>query len=181
MTGFETLGRVPGCVTAGDSYPIRLSELSASYPVASYRLQIAMTLGTANPVLVDLANSAGVHGGTLSFASAAPGAWRYAIKATRLTDGLVQTVATGTIQVNPDPARHDVRSHAERVLEAIEALIEGRATTDVQSYSIAGRSLTRMTPAELVTWRSHYRQDVAMERAAGKPGAGRRIRLASFR
>ena len=40
----------------------------------------------------------------------------------------------------------DVRTHAEKVFEALEALIEGRPTKDVTSYSIAGRSLTRMSP-----------------------------------
>ena len=66
------------------------------------------------------------------------------------------------------------------MLDAIEALIEGRATKDVSSYSIAGRSLTRMTPDELVKWRSTYRAEVARQRNAGKPNGGRKITLARF-
>jgi len=39
------------------------------------------------------------------------------------------------------------------VLDAIEALIEGAATTDQQSMTIAGRSLARRTFAELMELR----------------------------
>src|SRR5690606_30112936 len=115
------------------------------------------------------------HGGTLSFADAAAGTYAYAIKATRVSDSAVRTVQSGTLQVLADPASQDVRTHAEKVLEAIELLIEGRATKDVSSYSIAGRSLTRMSPDELVKWRSHYRNEVAKQRNAGMPNGGRRI------
>lgn len=61
----------------------------------------------------------------------------------------------------------DRRSHAEKMLAAVEALLENRATKDQQSYSIHGRSLTRMTPAELVEWRNYYRTEVARERGTG--------------
>ena len=38
---------------------------------------------------------------------------------------------------------HDPRAHAEKVLEAIEAVIEKRATKDQESYTIKNRSLAR--------------------------------------
>lgn len=50
----------------------------------------------------------------------------------------------------------DPRSHVERVLDALKAMIEKKATRDQSSYSIEGRSLSRMSPEELLTWKSHY-------------------------
>jgi len=181
MAGFDTLSCMPGEVTSGDSVDVVLPDLSASYPVGDFTLQVIMKLGAAAAITVDLADVDGSHGGTLGFADAVAGTYAYAIKATRVADAAVRTVQNGSLQVLPDPASQDVRTHAEKVLEAIEALIEGRATKDVSSYSIAGRSLTRMSPDELVKWRSHYRNEVAKQRNAGKPNGGRRITLARFR
>ncbi len=180
MAGFETLTCMPEKVTSGDVVDVTLSSLTTAFPIGSYTLQIVMKLGAGAPLTFDLNDVSGDHGGTLSFAAAAAGIYAYAIKATRIADDAVRTVASGSIRVLPDPSAQDVRSHAEKVLDAIEALIEGRATKDVTSYSIAGRSLTRMSPDELVKWRSHYRNEVAKQRNAGKPAGGRRIILARF-
>ncbi len=181
MAGFDSLTCMPEQATSGDWVDIVLADLSASYPVGVYTLRIVMKLGAAPALSFDLGNVGGSHGATLSFAGAAPGIYAYAIKATRLSDNAVRTVQSGTLRLLADPASQDVRTHAEKVLEAIEALIEGRATKDVTSYSIAGRSLTRMSPDELVKWRSHYRNEVARQRTAGKPNGGRRMTLARFR
>ena len=50
----------------------------------------------------------------------------------------------------------DGRTHTKKVLNALESLLEGKATKDQQSYSIGNRSLSRMSPAELLEWRSYY-------------------------
>lgn len=180
MTVFDTLETMPERVTSGDSVSIALKAMSSIFPPAAYALKVIMKLGANQAIEVDLADDSGIHTGTLNFANAPAGDYAYSIRATRSADNAVRTVATGTVIVLPDPVTADTRSHAEKVLEAIEALIEGRATKDVSSYSIAGRSLTRLTPDELVKWRSFYKNEVAIQRAAGKPNGGRRIRLASF-
>lgn len=181
MAGFETVSCMPSSVISGDSVAIVLADLSATYPVADFALQIIMKLGSAAAIVVELENIGGAHAGTLDFAGASAGTYSYAIRATRTDDDAVRTVRSGTLRVLPDPATHDVRTHAARMLEAIEALMEGRATKDSSSYSIAGRSLTRMSPDELVKWRNYYRNEVAKQRAAGLPNGGRKITLARFR
>lgn len=76
---------------------------------------------------------------------------------------------------------YDPRSQTKRILDAIEATIEGRATSDQVSYSIAGRSLTKMSPADLITWRSHYAslyaQEQREERAAQGGGFFRTVKV----
>jgi hypothetical protein len=43
-------------------------------------------------------------------------------------------------------------------------MIEGKASLDQQSYSVGGRSITRLTPAELVDWRKEYQREVNIQR-----------------
>ncbi len=71
---------------------------------------------------------------------------------------------TSRITVLADPTTipdSELTTHAERVLAAIEAVIENRASKDQQSYSIAGRSLTRIPIAELLELRKQYKAEVA--------------------
>lgn len=73
----------------------------------------------------------------------------------------------------------DGRSHARRTLEAIEAVIEQRATTDQQRYVLqaVGRSVDRMPIADLLKFRDYYAGLVAQEDAAANGGAGRNIKI----
>ena len=57
----------------------------------------------------------------------------------------------------------DLRSHAKKVLDAIEAVIENRATVDQSSFSIAGRSLSRMSIDELLTLKNRYKAEYLKE------------------
>jgi len=57
----------------------------------------------------------------------------------------------------------DLRTHNAKVLEQIKALLENKFVDDSQSYSIAGRSLTKMTPTELYTHKLYYEQQVIAE------------------
>lgn len=54
----------------------------------------------------------------------------------------------------------DDRTHAEKVLSAIEAVIERRASIDQQNYTIGGRSLGRTPLADLIELRNTYRAEV---------------------
>jgi hypothetical protein len=70
------------------------------------------------------------------------------------------TVASGKITVLPNldtTSAVDDRSFNQRMVDAIEDLLEGRATADVQAYQIGGRQLTKMTVDELEKWRAQYR------------------------
>jgi len=42
------------------------------------------------------------------------------------------------------------------------------------SYSIAGRSLTKMSPEELISWRDYYRREFAAEKRKAKIKRGKR-------
>lgn len=57
-------------------------------------------------------------------------------------------------------------SHATTMLAAIEAVLEGRITSDIEQYSIAGRQITKIPITELLVLRDRYKAEVAREEAA---------------
>lgn len=82
------------------------------------------------------------------------------------------------VSVADEPIGQDLRSHAEKTLEKVEAVLEGRATTDQLSYSLNGRSLSRIPISELREWRQHLRSEVLMEkRRRGDASSRVRVRI----
>lgn len=89
---------------------------------------------------------------------------------------------SGQCDIRPDPAEtlqgDDGRSHARKVLEAIEAVIEGRASQtqrEVVAYTIGSRSQTfdsSETKADLVALKSKYEWLVANEAARDRIAKG---------
>jgi len=59
----------------------------------------------------------------------------------------------------------DPRTHAEIMVTKLESLLEGRADSDVDSYSIAGRSLSKLSFEDLIKARDYYRGRVRREKA----------------
>lgn len=117
----------------------------------------------------------------------APGLYYWSAVVTNTT-GVVQrqwTVDSGMCEIfdNPNNAgmiEYDGRSHVKKVLDALEAAIEGRAekqTLDWISYSIAGRSRA-IDSRELRMWYAQYKQlyknELAeLDLARGKDPGGR--------
>lgn len=95
-----------------------------------------------------------------------PGVYRFQAF---VTDGTNRhLVESGQLEVLVDftsqTTGHDPRSHAEKMLDAIEATLEGKASKDQMSYSVGGRSITRLSPAELTDWRDYYRLEMTKEK-----------------
>lgn len=87
--------------------------------------------------------------------------------------GEVFTVVTGRITVAPAfGAAIDARSQLRRTLEAVEATLEGRASSAVAEYQIAGRMLKNIPLTELLALRDRLRFDVLREEAAERAAAG---------
>ena len=98
-------------------------------------------------------------------ASMAAGRWYWSAYVTRNSDDARVQVDDGAVVVEAnrvvDPS--DTRSHARKVLDAIEASIEGRAGDTVQSYTIGGRQINKMSADELIKWRNYYLNQVQQE------------------
>jgi len=97
-----------------------------------------------------------------------PGAYDWRARVSNADE--VYTVATGRITVAPSfGAAGDVRSHARRALDAIEAVLEGRATSATAEYEINGRRLKYVPLSELHAMRSKYQREVAAEEGKSGP------------
>lgn len=85
-------------------------------------------------------------------------------------------VAEGSLEVKPDfetlTTGYDARSHVAKVLAAIEAVMEKKATKDQLSYTIEGVSLERMPPEQLIKWRNQYQIEYNRELQAERINAG---------
>jgi hypothetical protein len=88
------------------------------------------------------------------------------------------TVDEGSLQVLPDyraglaTVPLDDRTHARKVLAAIEAVIERRATLDQMEYTIDGRSLKRTPIPDLLKLRQKYQAEVRGQDAAARLNDG---------
>jgi len=100
---------------------------------------------------------------------------------TRTSDSQRVAVDNGitTLVVNYADSNADVRTHAKKVLDSIQAVIENRATVDQSSFTIAGRSLSRMTIDELFMvrdrYRAEYNEEVKKARIRNKKPSGNLI------
>lgn len=181
MTDFGTFEEIPSELAAGDVVTLSLSAQSLAYPVDQFTLALSLKLAAAAAITVSFADVSGVQSGALDLTGAAAGTYLWTLRATAISGGASQIVGRGSLVVRPDGSTaDDMRSHAEKMLVSIEALIEGRAQKDVNQYSIAGRSLTKMTIDELIRWRTHYRAEVRAMRAKSLPNGGRKLTYARF-
>lgn len=75
----------------------------------------------------------------------------------------------GTLRVLPDFGAADTyQTHEQTVLAVLDAAIEGRLTSDMEQFSIRGRSVTRIPIAELKKLRGEYRVLVRRQMTGGK-------------
>lgn len=88
--------------------------------------------------------------------------------------GVRTTVYSAPLLVLPNPATvtGDLRGHAARTLAAIEAMLEGRATTDQARYRIGDRELQRIPIPELLSLRDYYRAEAKREADAAALASG---------
>ena len=96
-------------------------------------------------------------------------AGKYSYQAFAELDGEKVQVDFGEVTVKASlsatltTATFDGRSAVKIALDAIDALIAGKATLDQQEYTIGNRQLKRYTPTELVKLREHYAALYAQE------------------
>jgi hypothetical protein len=161
----------PTEVVVGDTWTWKRDDLAVDYPPASYALSYVLKIegSTASPISLTASESGNEYRVTVAAATTAgytAGTYRWDAYMTRSSDNARVRIGFGQLVVLPNRATStvDPRSHAQKVLAAIEALLEGRSTQDVNSYSIKDRSLSKMTAEELVQWREYYRREVNREK-----------------
>jgi hypothetical protein len=178
MTDLPTL---PAAFHAGDS--LSWLESAPDYQAPDWELRYHARRVDAEGVGFDIVSSAegALHRVTVDPATTAaytPGAYSVAVVAYQGSSGRA-TIRTCRLDVRPDlaDAAGDPRSHAHRLLWAIEAVLERRATHVQESYSIEGRALKYLSIDDLHRARARYRQEVAVIEGRGGSGLGRIVRV----
>lgn len=154
----------------GDTVIWERNDIAVDYPTASYSMSwkailedqantsfVATVTETSNGYKFTIDNSVTT--------ALTEGIYHWVIRATQTSDSETLIIDTGYIEVKYDAFDHagDTRSHAKIMLSKIESLLQGKADHDVTSYSIGNRSLSKMSPTELVQWRDYYRAEVNRE------------------
>lgn len=167
-------------VVVGDRIQWKRSDLAAVYDPDDYTLTYVARISGGGNTEIQVTGTD--YNGTflMSVASTTsvdfvPGHYYWQAEIIRKSDSERIVVDRGSFQaiVDLDVNGTDPRTHAEIMLGKIETLLEGRADGDVSSYSIAGRSLTKMSPAELIEWRDHYRREVKAQQRQNDIKLGR--------
>lgn len=167
----------PEKLRAGDT-ATWIRELSDYLPADSWILYYAATTASAQILITGSDNGDGRH--LVDVAKATTAAWDAGIYR------IIGYVDNGTdrhevydnyLEITPDLSAAtsgvEARSTVKQTLDALDAVILGKASKDQLSYSIAGRSLSHYSPEELLTWRREYlrlwhaEQD-ALNAASGK-------------
>ena len=111
------------------------------------------------------------------------GHYGFSLRAVHIESGEVDEIESGVVEIKADLAsvseNTDLRSHAQKTLAALEAVIEGRANLDQERYRINNRELYRTPMETLIKLRNQYRTEVSREmaRAAGKNIFGKALRV----
>ncbi len=179
--------QVPTELQLGDYWAWKREDLSDDYPVSTHSLSYEFNLvdgSTASNFTLTATESGDTYLiETSSTTSYTAGNYNWISYITRSSDSARIKLEEGfvEIQLNYATTTASVRSHAKIVLDAIEAVIENRANIDQSSMSIAGRSLSRMSIDDLLTFRDRYKaeylKEVKQARIKNKRGSGNTIKV----
>jgi|TARA_Y100000289_G_scaffold11398_1_gene10523 hypothetical protein len=180
----------PDTIVIGDRLVWRRDDLANTYPIGSYALtyefhedsggggshKFTITATEAEDTyFIEVASS--------TTASYTDGDFIWNAFITRSSDSQRIRVDTGrtTVVKNLANTNADLRSHAKKVLDAVQAVLENRASVDQASFSIAGRSLSRMSIDELLSFRDKYKaeylQEIKKARIKNKQRSGNTIEV----
>lgn len=168
MTTIPT--KEPANFTAGDT--VKWTKSLADYlPADGWVLSYAIVQASVQKTITATDNGDGTHLATITATDSggyATGIWSWQAYVTKASERY--TVANGTFEVLANFADqgsgYDARSHVKKVLDALEATILGKASKDQISISVQGRSLSKMTPEQLIKWRDIYKAEYARETQA---------------
>ena len=162
----------PTTVTVGDFIQWKRSDLVQDYPVATHSAEYVarITGGGASEIKLAATESDPTYYlFTVDSATSEdfdPGYYHWQLEITETASGNRIVVDTGTFTAlaDLDVNNTDPRTHAEIMVDKIQSILEGRADSDVSSYSIQGRSLSKMSITDLLEWRNYYLREAKKEK-----------------
>lgn len=160
----------PEVVSPGDFIQWKRTDIGGDYPPASYTATyVARITGGGNTEVQVIGTASGSdYLFTVSSTTSndfVVGLYHWQLEIKRNSDNSRIIIDRGyfTCVADLDVNGADPRTHAEIMVAKIESILSGKADSDVSSYSIAGRSLSKMSFRELTDARDYYRKEVQRE------------------
>lgn len=160
----------PTEIVVGDFIQWKRSDIATDYPTSSgYTAEYVARITGGGNTEIKIPQAAGSTDQFYLFTASSattesflPGLYHYQLEITETSSGNRLVVDVGDFTAIPDMDNNqaDPRIHAEIMIDKIQTILQGKADADVSSYSVAGRSLTKMTFQELVDARDYYRREV---------------------
>ena len=149
----------PDQIVVGDRVTWRKSNLGSDYPSTAYSVAYVSAFSSGGGTHeFTVTGSADENDYLFTIASTAASAFdtghhHWQLEITRTSDSERIVIQTGSWDIITDLDNNvDPREHAEIMVDKIETVLQGRADADVlSSYSINGRSLSKIPPDELVS------------------------------
>ena len=157
----------PREVVVGDFIQWKRSDIAVDYPPATHSAEYVARITGGGATEIKLAGTEGADYylftvDSVTSADFLPGKYHWQLEITQTSSGNRIVVDIGDFDAIPDMDvnQADPRIHAEIMIDKIESILEGKADSDVSSYSIAGRSLNKMSFEELMTARDRYKGEL---------------------
>jgi hypothetical protein len=158
----------PETFAIGDFVQWKREDLVGDYPTATHSAEwVARISGGGSEIKVTATETSTYYLFTIASATSSSftqGHYHWQLEITETSSGNRIIVDTGTLDIEHDLDDNvDPRSHAQIMVDKIESILQGKADADVSSYSINGRSLTKMSFQDLIDARDFYRKEYAKE------------------
>ena len=162
----------PQIIVVGDLVQWRRTDLFADYPDSEYAISY-VSRQSADSSGAEFSVSGSVTSGEWIFsipsatsAAFSAGNYFWQLEIRRLSDSERVIINRGSwdVFVDLDNAA-DPRSFAQRILDRVEALLEGKFVHDADSISVNGRTLSKMDQEDLQETRNNMLAEVRREQA----------------
>lgn len=160
----------PKEIVVGDFIQWKRSDIAVDYPTSSgFTAEYVARISGGGSTEVKIPQAAGSTDEYYLFTADSAttstflaGRYHWQLEITQTSTGNRVVVDIGDFDAIPDMDNNqaDPRIHAEIMVDKIQTILEGKADSDVSSYSIAGRSLTKLSFNELVEARDYYRREI---------------------
>ena len=161
----------PEKLTIGDFIQWKRIDLGDDYPNTSYTLVYSARLTSGGESEISATATASGEDYLITIPSTTSinykaGDYRWQAEIVRNSDSARIVIDRGYFEVvaDLDDNAADLRSHAEIMVDKIESLLQGKADSDVANYSVAGRSLTKLSFRELIDARDYYMAEVVRQK-----------------
>lgn len=168
----QPINHIPDELRLGDTWFFELSY--SSFPAGTWNL-VAYFSSCAEKFSATGAQNGTAHRFTVAASTTAgyeAGGYNYQLRAEHASDGRKFTVGDGYVDLLPPLSKQaDHRSRVKKILDALDAVIEGRATNDHLAVSVAGRSISKMGVRELQEFRAWYAQQWDLQKGKDRQKA----------